>query len=313
MQVDDLSSVYDRVSKNLESAGHVVHPPKVIDFGIQLEVEVSGMRYNLRVYQNKKGRITYDYSLIRDSRVLEMLKQIISGNPETPAQGLCTGADQIVIGSDESGKGDFFGPLVCAAFCLRPEQARRLSVLGVRDSKSLSDNQVMSLSERLVDEYSDSFSVVEIGPEKYNELYLQFRMEGKNLNDLLAWSHSRAIEDLLSRVDCDVVVVDQFANEAVLIGRLLPKGRKTQVLQMHRAEQHLAVAAASIIARAHFLQRLAALSTSVGISLPKGASEVVVQAGRQLVQRYGPEILSRLAKTHFKTMQACLGVKQRES
>lgn len=199
------------------------------------------------------------------------------------------------IGTDESGKGDFFGPLVVAGFFLPEGQEAVLQELGVRDSKKLSDGRVLEIARSLRQGYKSS--VVAIGPERYNALYRNLR----NLNRLLAWGHARVIENILGEVNCAVAITDQFGDERFVRQALLKKGKNINLIQKTKAEDDLAVAAASILARAHFLYKLKDLSEEFGVELPKGASPLVEEAGLKLVKKYGPEILEKVAKTHFKT------------
>lgn len=199
------------------------------------------------------------------------------------------------LGTDESGKGDFFGPLVIAAFFCPEGQEQVLAQLGVRDSKTLSDRKASDLAATLRTGYP--CSVVAIGPEKYNELYGRLR----NLNKLLAWGHARAIENVLERIDARRVVTDQFGDERFVRQALLTRGRTVELEQRPRAEADPAVAAASILARAEFLRRLAALSAEWGLELRKGAGPPVEAAASAFVSRHGAEALGRVAKLHFKT------------
>lgn len=203
------------------------------------------------------------------------------------------------IGLDESGKGDYFGPLVIAGVHVSPELEGSLRDAGVRDSKSLSDTRVGALSRHI--RQSCPHDIVAIGPERYNGMYASFN----NLNKLLAWGHARAIENLLERVSCERVVVDQFGAARFLNTALMEKGRRVQVVQKPRAEVEIAVAAASIVARAEFLHRLQDLSRAYGLSLPKGAS-VVIAAGKEFVRQHGPDALGRVAKLHFRTTEKIL-------
>jgi ribonuclease HIII len=199
------------------------------------------------------------------------------------------------IGTDESGKGDYFGPLVAAAVYLTPELAADFSSSGVKDSKKLSDSRVASLSSLI--KKKAPHSVVVIGPRRYNELYERI----KNLNRLLAWAHARAIENLLLEdVPAERAVSDQFGDVAYIESALLKKGRTISLEQRHKAEDDPAVAAASILARAEFLRRLSNLSEKYAIELPKGASEKVIDAGLEFISRHGKEALSEVAKLHFK-------------
>lgn len=200
------------------------------------------------------------------------------------------------IGTDESGKGDFFGPLIIAAFFLPEGQEGVLREIGVKDSKRTSDARCREIAEELKRGYP-FHSIVAVGPERYNELYAKFR----NLNRLLAWGHARAIENVLERVPAGKAVTDRFGDERFVRNALLKKGRSIELVQLPRAEEDPAVAAASILARAEFLARLRALSKEFGVELPKGASAMVEEVAVQLVRDAGPEVLDKAAKTHFKT------------
>ncbi len=204
------------------------------------------------------------------------------------------------IGSDESGKGDYFGPLVIAAAFVTPEIEPDLKLMEVRDSKMISDGRVLELARDL--RQVCKHSIVAIGPQRYNELYEKIR----NLNKLLAWGHARALENLLEQVNCDLAIADQFGDERFILNALLEKGKRIRLVQRPKAEEDLAVAAASILARAEFLMRLRRLSDEVGTSLPKGASPSVELAARMVVKKHGRERLSTIAKMHFKTTLAVL-------
>jgi ribonuclease HIII len=199
------------------------------------------------------------------------------------------------IGTDESGKGDFFGPLVIAGFFLPAGGDEVLRELGVKDSKRTSDGRARQIAGVLRADYT--CSVIAIGPEKYNELYAKLR----NLNRLLAWGHARAIENILERVDCERAITDQFGDKSLVLSALMKKGRSIELIQKPRAEEDMAVAAASILARAEFLERLRALSRDAGVDLPKGAAPMVEEAGARLVKALGADALGRFAKLHFKT------------
>ncbi len=198
------------------------------------------------------------------------------------------------IGTDESGKGDYFGPLVVAGVFLPEGQDEVLAELGVKDSKRTSDNRVKELAAVIKSGYPHS--VVAIGPEKYNDLYEKFR----NLNKLLAWAHARVIENILETVHAGKVITDQFGDERFVLNALMKKGQRIELVQKVRAEEDMAVAAASILARAEFLHRLRALGKEANIELPKGASAMVETAAKELVKRDGPGALGKVAKLHFK-------------
>lgn len=201
--------------------------------------------------------------------------------------------DEGHIGVDESGKGDFFGPLVIAACYVGPEHLAELD--GVKDSKKLTDKQALAISNKI--RAVCPHSVIAIGPAKYNELYAKF----KNLNTLLAWGHARAIENVLELQPANLVISDQFAAGGHAVKRALyEKGKAVEFRSQVRAEADIAVAAASILARAEFLRRLQKLGEEFGLPLPKGATNVI-STGKQFVAKFGPTELGKVAKMHFKT------------
>jgi len=201
------------------------------------------------------------------------------------------------IGTDEAGKGDYFGPLVVAGVYVTTATAVLLRQIGVRDSKTLSDKRIAEMSGEI--RRTCPVNVVAIGPERYNDMYAKIR----NLNRLLAWAHARVIENLLQHVECGRVVSDQFGDERFLLNALMDKGKRVELVQRPRAEDDIAVAAASIIARGEFVHRLELLSKSVGVDLHKGAGPPVLVAGRRFVEKHGPDALGKVAKLHFKTTQ----------
>lgn len=202
------------------------------------------------------------------------------------------------IGVDESGKGDYFGPLVIAACYVGPEHRAELD--GVRDSKKLTDAIALKLAGRI--RAVCPHAVITIGNPKYNELHAKMR----NLNKMLAWGHARAIENVLEAQPCELVISDQFADPEGLRKALFERGRQVRLVSMVRAEADVAVAAASILARAEFLTRLSRLSQEFGISLPKGATAVIGPA-QQFLARHGVAKLGEVAKLHFKTTQQVVG------
>ena len=204
------------------------------------------------------------------------------------------------IGIDESGKGDYFGPLVIAAVFVDATTQSELTLMQVRDSKKISDGRILDMAPAI--RTICPHSIITIGPQRYNELYAKIR----NLNRLLAWGHAKALETLLEKVSCGRAIADQFGDEQLILNALQGKGRTITLEQRHKAESDLAVAAASIVARAEFLVRLQRLSDEIGTTLPKGASPAVELAGRMIVKKHGEERLESVAKLHFKTTQAVL-------
>jgi len=214
------------------------------------------------------------------------------------------------IGTDEAGKGDFFGPLVTAGVYVDERTAKLLRTLGVRDSKLVGDRELRVLATSIRDVVEDEKrAVIIVAPKRYNDLYKQMRSEGKNLNTLLAWAHTRVIEDLIAHgLRPKFILSDQFGDKRYIENRLMVDTRLSgvPVLQMHRAEADVAVAAASILARDAFLRWLDQTGKALGLTLPKGASPKVIETGKVLVGRMGADGLKDYAKVSFKTMNNVL-------
>ena len=211
-------------------------------------------------------------------------------------------------GIDESGKGDFFGPLVIAcAYVGTKEQADKLRTAGVRDSKQIkTDAAILKIAGEIRQILCGKIGLIAIGPEAYNRLYASMG----NLNRLLAWGHARALENLLELVpDCQEAIADQFGSEHLIRNALMTRGRQIHLIQRTRAESDMAVGAASILARAEFVRRMDALSSSSGrsVPLPRGAGPAVDSAAREIAAEGGREALSRVAKMHFRTAAKVLG------
>ena len=203
------------------------------------------------------------------------------------------------FGIDESGKGDFFGPLVIAGVYVDPRIARKLLDGGVQDSKRIgSDARIRTLADLIRKNTLGLIDTVLIGPAKYNELYEKFA----NLNSLLGWGHARVIENLLvKKPDCPRSLSDQFADKRVIERSLLKHGQKIDIVQRPRAESDIAVAAASILAREAFINWLERKGKEIGLRLERGVSASVKDSAKKLVEMNGTGALRELAKVHFRT------------
>jgi ribonuclease HIII len=203
------------------------------------------------------------------------------------------------FGIDESGKGDFFGPLVIAGVYVDREIARKFLDAGIQDSKRIgSDAKIRALAEIIRTTPGAVGDTVAIGPERYNDLYEKFG----NLNSLLGWGHARVIENLLARKpDCPRALSDKFADASVIEKALLKHGQTIHLEQRTKAESDLAVAAASILAREAFIDWLERHGKAIGVKLGRGVSADVKEAARKLVEAEGPGALRKVAKVHFRT------------
>ena len=241
-----------------------------------------------------------------DSVAHEIELNVLKKNMETIQQ--TSGEDEqgvfvAHIGVDESGKGDYFGPLIIAGVYVDETNRQKFIDLGIKDSKKLTDIAIRKMAIEIKN--NAIFSVVTIGPQKYNELYAKF----KNLNKLLAWGHARVIENILEKQKAEYALSDKFGDEALIRNALMENGRKIRLEQRTKAESDIAVACGSVIARYEFVKNLTELSRQIGIDLPKGASEKVLQTGKLIYQKYGEQGLTRVAKIHFKTTSEILNIK----
>lgn len=300
--------VYKNIKSVLEVDNINVSDYELIDYGLQFNVSILDWSGIIRIYENKKGILKIDYSQLKGGVNAIKIQTLIEGKKATSNLKNSDKNDVElgfpIIGTDESGKGDYFGPLVSAAVYVDERSAKDLIEYGIKDSKKLSDGKNLELAQEVAKICKGRFAIIEISPEKYNDLYEQFKKEKKNLNTLLAWGHAKAIEEILSKVDCKVAIADQFADESFILGKLQEKGKKLKLIQMHKAEHNIAVAAASILARARFLEKLSKLSNEYKIDLPKGASQAVIENAKKVVDMYGKETLRKVAKLHFKTTTA---------
>ena len=221
------------------------------------------------------------------------------------------------IGTDEAGKGDYFGPLVAAAVYVDAECSETFSDLGITDGKRLSNRRIQNLAELIRCRYPQHIVVVEKMPAEYNSLYATLRKQGQNLNHLLASLHAEAIRTLAKSVGAKHALVDQFSKDDLITRQLSPRANnalplqpedasnlfRIEIKQVPKAERDIAVAAASIIARDAFLTGMDTLSEKYEICLPRGAYQVV-ETGREFVKLHGSEALGEVAKLHFNLTDA---------
>src|SRR5438105_9254768 len=215
------------------------------------------------------------------------------------------------LGVDESGKGDFFGPLCIAGAYVNEAVVKAWKDAGIRDSKNISsDKRIRELAELIRKTPGCVTAVVPIGNESYNRLYAKMR----SVNTMLAWGHARVIENLMGqkhRMNPPPVraISDQFASDKATVAKaLMSLGREIELVRKHRAEQDLAVAAASLLARHEFVTRLVALEKQFEMELPRGASAMVDAAAKEFIARHGAENLPKVAKMHFRTALRAQGL-----
>lgn len=242
--------------------------------------------------------------LIQGSDVSDIVAKVenflgVTETNDTTAAKSSSVSDLIIpvrhIGSDESGKGDFFGPLVIAAVMVDEGSVEILQKAGIKDCKKVDDKNINKMAAIIKN--NCVFSVITIKPQRYNELYAKL----KNLNYLLAWGHARAIENILEKTDCSYALSDKFGDEKLIQNALLKKGKDIHLEQKCKAESDIAVAAASILARAQFLTGISELSVKYGVDIPKGASDKVLQTAKSIAAKYTKDELKNAVKMHFRT------------
>ena len=305
-KIQDKYQYWDYIREILEKNNFIIGPWKEINYGIQFEVKKEGSKGLLRIYEGKKG-LRLDSSQIKDEVFRKLVEELIyekKRNEEEPIQdpGMeSVGDPEELIGIDESGKGDYFGPLVIAGVFVDGSISSKLKEMGVADSKKLSNIKVRSIAQEI--KKICPHSIVIIGNQRYNELYNKIG----NLNKLLAWGHARVLENLLSRVNCSYALSDQFGQPELIKNALMTKGKRIDLRQRPRAEENIAVAAASVLARDRFIKRVEEMQEKYGIEFPKGAGQAVNDAVILFVHKFGQEELSKVAKTHFQITKNLLG------
>lgn len=325
----DFEEYINRLEETLCSLGNV--QTKSINYGVQIVLTAAGKKVTLNVYNGKKGISLVwggENSELQD-RAIDLVHQIQLQNKKTNDPGNrelngSTGGSAsagtlhfssfqprfllaeepgfpgVWLGSDESGKGDYFGPLVVAAVCLDRHGGELLLDAGVKDCKALTDEKVLALGN-VIQETALAFSILVMKPRIYNMRYEQVQKEGGSLNTLLALGHVAALKQAWQKYTrCKWALVDQFARNNDIPDGVHAFAPDMKVLQRPRAEEDIAVASASVLARAAFLQALQQMAPEAGIGrIPKGGGEAATNAARRLVQKQGMEALERFVKLHF--------------
>lgn len=282
------------ICENLKSEGFVNSEIKKKQFNYETTSTKNKQKIKVQVYFGKKGvkTVIQGNSL---SKEYSEVKNIISGNLSLSFEALPQENYDNYIGTDETGKGDFFGPLVIAGIYVEKEIQDYLVKIGVRDSKELNDPKINELARIIKKKFPNHYSIISIGPEKYNQLYEGF----KNINKILDWGHSKVIENILGNFNTENVIIDQFSKKPISISLKLNYS-KINFIQTPKAEKFVGVAAASILAR-NQMNIWFKTKKEEGFSLPKGASSEVETYAKEMVKNFGKEILLKLSKNHFKT------------
>lgn len=205
-----------------------------------------------------------------------------------------------LLGSDEVGKGEWYGPLVTTAVALKPDNVIRFREIGVRDSKSLSKKELEKLADEILASKIVHKSVV-LMPEIYNERYREFAKEGKSLNDFLAWSHATALKDVLASISTTSskikIIIDKFDVEKtdLRLERAKIKQPNVEIIQSSKGDTEIPVSVASIIAKHEFEERVDQLSKQFIVDLRNSSPEEIEK-----------KILPLVSKTHFRNISKLL-------
>ena len=280
----------------LNKNGFVTSEPQLAQFNFNVEISDSSGTIKLLVYFSRKGnKVTIQGN--KELALYRKVNDLVFGKTLFEQENTDLTEPENYIGTDESGKGDYFGPLVIAAVLTDKQVTKKLRELGVRDSKELSDYTISSIATGIKKINDCIFSIVVINPEKYNILYEKMG----NLNRLLGWAHAKALENVLTVKTVPEAISDKFGNEKYIQSSLQKMGKKLILHQETKAEKYTAVAAASILARNELNKWFFKIKQEKKLDLPKGASSIVNEKAKEIKGKYGIEILHTYAKLHFKT------------
>lgn len=281
-------------------AGLQLNGEREIPYGVQLEFTSGNDSILLNVYYSIKKGISTVIGARSSNPLRKVLEQCLgkqSVTQEVPQHDWSHW-----VGSDETGKGDYFGPLIVCGFYLDKKDREKLIKIGVCDSKKLRKDQINDAAKQLYHDYKDNIECLVLKPQKYNELYANFTSQGKNLNDLLAWCHSRILDNLIKRhAVIEGVFIDQFSAAKKASGLLKKLHHDMQIMERPDGERDLAVAAASIIARYQLVQSFQSMTRFYKLKFPMGAGSSTLEAGKAFIAQYGKARLNEVAKLHFKT------------
>ncbi len=266
------------------------------DYNWEITASQGADKCKILVYFGKKGVKT----VLQGNEFSPLYKQIesiIEGKDPRPAADNYPDEPDEYIGTDESGKGDIFGPLVIAAVFVEQDTIPMLVKAGVRDSKEIKNGKINNIAASIMDIVGNNFAILTLAPPQYNTLYNKYL----NLNKLLNYAHSLVIEELLAKTDCHTIITDQFSKRDLTVSAN-PHFAHKKFIQLPKGEKYTGVAAASILARNAFEQWFIEKEKE-GYSLLKGASAEVERNAANIMRTFGPETLLNLTKNHFKPVK----------
>ena len=288
----------DAICAHFQTCGYHIEGFKDISYGVQFHITKPGIKELIRIYQNTKGAVKLDLSQTKNEEAAQCAASFSitsTDKPESESSGYYKMAPPL-IGSDEAGKGDYFGFLCVAAVYADESQYAGLRHAGVCDSKNLKDDKIAVLAEK-IKTICPMHSVVAIPNLQFNRDYRTLQ----NINAILGNAHGSVIRDLIDRTDCNRVLTDKFGNTHWVEDAL--RGYRVQLVQEPKGEQNLAVAAASILARKAFVDSVEQLRETYAFDFPLGAGSIVDECGKRFVERFGREKLNEVAKISFKNTE----------
>jgi len=295
-----LKRQFEKIKDRLVYCGFLVKDIKEIQYGFQMRVAYGEEEGVIRVFESKKYGVKLDTSLIRGYNLAKKI-DICLGNNKTESDLTKLeeeGQFDFYVGSDESGKGDYFGPLVIAGTMVSNENLNRLESLGIKDSKLLKEDRIFYLESEIL-RLRIPYKRITLLPERYNDLYEAYSSRGCNLNDILTKFHFEVINSFIDDEKRFKVVVDRFSINSGL-EEMFKSYKNVKFCEVERSEsKFLYVAAASILARAKFLKEMKRLSGEIGFTLKRG-SVGVMDLAQKIVDTYGLFGLKKVAKLHFK-------------
>lgn len=287
------------LTQKLIKAGFSVSKPDKKLYNYEVIVNSYKEQAKLLVYFGKKG-IKNVIQSNPESKLSKELNTIVFGETLFDSEQKYEIKFGKYIGTDESGKGDYFGPLVVAAVYVDENITMNLEEAGVKDSKLISDFNIKIIESKIKKIIGDKFEIVQINPEKYNKLYESF----SNLNKIMGWAHSKAIENLIEKINCPNVISDKFGNEKLIKDELKKKDINLNLYQTPKAERYTAVAAASILARAKVVDWFNLKSREVGFQISKGGGSSVNISAKRVLNQFDDNYLLKMIKFHFKNSQS---------
>lgn len=302
--MSELQRILDSLKKILKNNQVNIKEVKQINHGVQLKLDHPQLTGHLRIYSGKKG-VRIDQSQLKaipGTEIAEVLKTALNLKdiPESEINQAFSGN---IIGCDESGKGDYFGPLVCAAVFVDKNLKQQWKELSIDDSKNLSDRKNRQIGQAVVKLFEKFIEIAELWPAEYNRQYKIIKKQHLNLNHLLARLHSQAILRLAARHHPDTVIIDQFSTQSLFSLPSAGFPQNLKIVELPQAEKYMAVAAASVVARYRYLTVLDELTGFYNLNFPKGAGRKVEKFAQKFVLKYGRKKLNEVAKIHFKTTE----------